>query len=108
MFDLATEPPIPLAEAVKLIPPARSGKATHLSTLIRWILTGVKSPTGEVVRLEGIRIGARWMTSRAAIQRFADRLNPHPNGSSAPTPRTPAQRQRASERAATELENEGI
>jgi hypothetical protein len=84
MLDLATEPPIPLAEAVKLIPPARCGKVTHLSTLMRWIRTGAKSPTGEVVCLEAIRLGGRWMTSRAAIQRFADRLTPHPNGGSPP------------------------
>ncbi len=38
MFDTTVENPIPLAEATKLVPPARQGKRTHLSTLLRWIL----------------------------------------------------------------------
>jgi hypothetical protein len=113
MLDTTLEKPIPLAEAAKLIPPARQGKRTHLSTLLRWILRGAKNPAGETVHLEAIRLGARWMTSREALQRFAERLTPPSTDSStaiAPRtpPRTPMQRQRASNRAEKELAKAGI
>jgi hypothetical protein len=108
MLDTTTETPISLAEAAKLIPPARQGKRTHLSTLLRWIIKGARNPVGEIVRLEGIRIGSRWMTSREALQRFAERLTPRSDGPSAIAPRTPMQRRRASELAARELARIGI
>jgi hypothetical protein len=109
VLDLTTEKALPLAEACRIVPPARSGKKTHLSTVLRWILKGAKSPTGEMVKLEALRIGSRWVTSREALQRFAERLTPSPNGQSAPhPPRTPTQRQRAADRAAQELDRLGI
>jgi len=76
MFDTTLETPIPLAEAAKLIPPAGQGKRTHLSTLLRWILRGARNPAGQVVRLAAVRLGNRWMTSREALQRFAEALTP--------------------------------
>ncbi|SRR5579871_1436852 len=108
MFDTTTESPIPLAEAAKLIPPARSGKKTHLSTLLRWILSGARNPAGEIVRLEAIRLGSRWMTSREALQRFAERLTPSVNPAPSTTTRTATQRQRSAEKAGRELDRIGI
>jgi hypothetical protein len=61
------------------------------------------------VRLEGLRLGSRWVTTRQALQRFAEALTPRLGGTgSAPAPRTEAKRRRASERAASELERAGI
>jgi hypothetical protein len=108
MFEITTERPIPLREAVKVVPPARGGKKTHLSTLLRWILRGAKGPSGEMVRLEAVRLGGRWMTSRDALQRFAERLTPRLDGHALSTPRSPEKRRRASEKAAAELERMGI
>jgi hypothetical protein len=108
VLDLAIETPLPLTTAAKLVPPGRNGKRTHLSTLQRWILLGVKSPSGEIVRLEGLRLGGRWLTSRQALQRFAERLTPAIGDAPSPPHRTPGRRQQASERAARELEKEGI
>jgi hypothetical protein len=109
MFDTTIGTPIPLAEAAKYVPPARQGKKTHLSTLLRWILTGVRTRSGEIVRLEALRLGNRWMTSREAIQRFAERLTPRIEGASTPIPpRTTGQRQRAAERAGHALGKIGI
>jgi hypothetical protein len=108
VFDLTTETPVPLAEACKLVPPGRGGKTTHLSTLLRWILTGARSPSGDIVRLEAIRLGGRWMTSRQALQRFAEGLTPRLAADLTPAPRTPAARHRASQRAAGELTKNGI
>jgi len=109
MFDIFGEGPVPLAAATKLIPPGRSGKATAISTLVRWITTGAKDLHGQRVRLEAVRVGDRWMTSRPALERFIERLTPRFEDSEpAPAPRTMTQRQRAAERAAKELEAAGI
>jgi hypothetical protein len=107
MIDLTTETPIPLAAAARLIPPGRGGKNTHLSTLLRWILKGSKDSSGEFVRLEAVRLGGRWMTSREALQRFAERLTPALDPPAA-TPRTPGRRERAAERAGRALDKVGI
>jgi len=108
MLDLLTETPISLAAAARLIPPGRNGKATCLSTVLRWILRGSPGPDGIMVRLEGIRLGGRWMTTREAIQRFAERLTPRLDDDSTPAPRSQTARQRASEKAARELTARGI
>ena len=108
MIDLQTEQPISLAEAARSVPAARNGKRTHLSTILRWIIQGAKGPCGTRVMLEGIRLGNRWMTSRQALQRFADRLTPDLETPQPNPPRSPAQRQEASERAERELAKFGI
>jgi hypothetical protein len=108
MIDLTSERLIPLAEAAKMVPPARRGKKTHLSTLLRWVLKGAKAPDGTLVKLEALRVGGRWMTSREAIQRFALALTPRLDGGARPAPRTPAQRRRDDERAAKELGRAGL
>jgi hypothetical protein len=77
--------------------------------LLRWILTGARAPSGELVKLEGMRIGGRWMTSKEALQRFGERLTPrleHLDNST--RPRTPLRREQASKRAERLLEKTGI
>jgi hypothetical protein len=109
MLDLTTETPLPLATAAKLVPPGRNGRRTHLSTLLRWILRGAKSPSGVVVRLEAARLGSRWLTSREALQRFSAALTPRLDSATPPSGhRTPKQRERASERADRELDEAGF
>src|SRR6516162_3689488 len=76
MIDTTQEQLIRLADAARLIPPARRGKKTHESTVLRWILTGTKAPDGSTVRLDGIRLGGKWLTSREALQRFGEALTP--------------------------------
>ena len=107
-FDLTTEPLITLAAAAKLVPPARNGKRTHLSTLLRWITTGSAAPDGSRVRLEGVRLGSRWMTSAAALARFAETLTPRLAKVPGSSPRSPTKRRRESDRAAADLEKLGI
>jgi hypothetical protein len=108
MLDLTAETPLPLAAATKLVPPARSGKRTHISTLLRWILQGAKAPDGKTVRLEAVRLGGRWLTSAEALQRFAEALTPRLGDAPVTATRTPGRRRRASERAAADLESAGI
>jgi hypothetical protein len=108
MIDLTREEPLPLAAAAALIPPARRGKRTALSTMLRWVLSGVRLPSGGVVRLEAIRLGGRWMTSRSALQRFAVAQTPRLDGNDETAPTPLSGRRQASERAASKLESVGI
>jgi hypothetical protein len=110
VIDLTTETPVPLAAAAKWVPPGRNAKRTHLSTLLRWILDGATAPDGSRVRLEAVRLGGRWMTTREALSRFATALTPRLDtvDMKSPQVRTATSRQRASDRAAAELEKLGI
>jgi hypothetical protein len=106
---LTIESPIPLKDACRLVPPARRGLRCHLSTLVRWITVGCRGPSGERVKLEALRIGGRWVTSREALQRLAERLTPHLGGDTPASPhRTAGQQRRANERAGRKLEKKGI
>jgi hypothetical protein len=110
MIDLPKEHTLSLAQATHepLFPPGRNGAKPSLSCILRWILTGVKGPTGQFIRLEAVRLGGRWITSREAIQRFAERLTPQLELEPPPDKRTPAQRRRASEQAEAELDALGF
>jgi len=108
MIDLTRESVISLSQAADLLPPGRGGARPTLSCMLRWILKGARSPSGQRVHLEGLRVGGRWITSREALQRFAEALTPQLNGTQAPPPRSDSKRRQASERAARELERLGI
>jgi hypothetical protein len=108
VIDLSTESPLSLAAAAAQIPPARNGKRCHLSTVLRWVLRGARSPDGHFVKLEALRLGGRWITTRQALQRFALALTPRLGGDDHTAPRSPARRRRASERAAAELDKAGL
>jgi hypothetical protein len=55
-----------------------------------------------------VRLGGRWVTSREALQRFAERLTPRLDAEALTAPRSPGSRRRGSERAAAELEKLGV
>jgi Protein of unknown function (DUF1580) len=97
---LHEEPYITLAQAATRYPGHRGAKRLHPATLTRWILKGVTALNGQRGRLEAIRIGARWLTSETALQRFADALSAPVDAT--PT-RSPTARQKASDRADAEL-----
>jgi hypothetical protein len=115
MNDLLNERRIGLHEAAKLAPSYREGKPTHVSTILRWITKGVRLSNGELVRLEGVRLGGRWITSFEAFARFSERLTagaigdaPEPRQRLIPTAQQRRQRQRQLERVDRELEKAGI
>jgi hypothetical protein len=105
---ILSETMLSLAQAARRFPAGRKGAPVSLSCVLRWILQGAKAPDGTVVRLEGVRVGGRWLTSVEALARFAERLTPRREGVGEPAPRTPTQRRRAAERAERELERLGI
>lgn len=45
-----------------------------VQTLRRWARKGVVAPDGERIYLQITRIGKKWLSSRAAIERFNERL----------------------------------
>lgn len=96
MIDLRTE-------HVELINELARENHSHASTFIRWITKGSRG-----VRLEAIRLGGRWFSSRAALQRFAQALTPLPGNDPALRPPTPSQQKRGSQKAAEELRKLGF
>jgi len=107
MIDLTEETTINLKQVAEHVPVGRRGRPLHLSTVLRWILHGTKAPSGQIVRLEGIRLGGKWITSVQAVQRFSERLTPSLEVAERPSP-TRTKRERASQRAARELEKLGV
>ncbi len=99
-----------LSAAGRLFPAHRGEGTVDPSTVFRWVTKGGKTVGGQVVKLEAVRVGGRWLTSRAALARFVAALTPAADPTPkplAPVSRTTAARQKASERAAHELEKRG-
>ena len=98
---LLSETTIGLSAAAALLGVGRGNRPIHPATLTRWILRGIRGPDGQRIKLEGVRVGSSWRTSREAVARFVDALTP--GAAAAPITRTPTARRRASERAEEEL-----
>jgi hypothetical protein len=63
---------VPLSEVAKLIP-GRGDKNITVNTLIRWCRHGVRiAGTNSYIRLEGVLMGRRWMTTPDAVAKFLD------------------------------------
>src|SRR5262245_53624302 len=105
---LLAETLVGLCEAARRLPPGRGGRPVSFSCVLRWITDGVSGPDGRRVKLEGVRVGGRWLTSEEALARWAERLTPRLDAERAAPPRPAAQRRRAGERAARELDRIGI
>lgn len=108
VHDLTRETLLSLAQAARRFPSYRAGRPVNPSTIWRWCRQGVRVPGVGVVRLECVRVSGRWLTSEEAISRFVAAQTPPADAEARPTPRTPPQRRKASERAARELDRIGI
>jgi hypothetical protein len=108
MLDITAESVLSLNQAARELPPGRGGRPVSLGCILRWVLEGAKAPDGKRVRLEALRMGGRWITSRESLQRFAEALTPRLSDAPMSSPRTPGRRQKAADRAARELEKVGI
>lgn len=103
--QLAGELLINLSVAAARYPGHRGDTRLSPATLTRWILRGARSVDGRTVHLAALRCGHRWLTSHEAMSRFMEALRAEVQEQ---TPaRTPAQRDRAAERASRELERMG-
>ncbi len=101
-IDIASE--IAAGDGVALVEVARLQK-TNISTIFRWVIRGLPRGSGERVKLEAIKRGRKWITTRPALTRFFAAL---PKSAPAPvTPaRTPTQRERDSARARQRLQSD--
>ncbi len=92
MIDTTLEELISLETGAKVYPPGRNGRNRHVSYLIRGITRGINGH-----RLEAVRDGSRWLTSREALQRWMELQTAAVLGDSPPADR-PSRRE-AAERA---------
>ena len=111
-IDLRNESVLSLTDACRSLPKI-DGKRPHPSTLWRWCRHGVRSRSGERIRLEHARLGHRIVVSREALGRFANRLaelDAEPAAPTHPIPRsrTATQRERDIARAEAELAEAGL
>lgn len=78
----------------------------------RYSRKGMRSADGKrFVRLEAVKVGARWLSSQAAVDRLIAAVNePTPKQTSpeATPSRTPSQRQAENERSRRVLDAEGV
>ena len=81
---LTDEPLVPLREATAFFDRVR-GKPPRVSTLTRWILRGVRAGSLRV-KLEAVRQGVRWMTSKPAVRRFLESTARHSVPTDTPVP----------------------
>lgn len=72
MRNLQHESLIRLVDAARIVNPK---KPPHAASIHRWCSVGVRGTRLEIVRLGGVR----W-TSREAVRRFLDALNPETAG----------------------------
>jgi hypothetical protein len=75
MIDFNEESLISLQEAAKILPRRRAGRPVHVSCVYRWTQIGVKG-----IVLESVQVGGSRCTSRAALNRFFERLTEIANG----------------------------
>jgi hypothetical protein len=96
---IVDEGAMPLSKAVR-------GLATP-NTGVRWHYLGITGPHGERVYLEAIRVGGKLHTSRQAVLRFLEKLQPQADGSDLAT-RSPSARRRSADAAGAELSKMGV
>lgn len=97
MTDILTETVLTIAQAAREEPGAKGAAHASRYRLVRWATRGVRAG-GVVVRLEAIRSGGNWVTSREALARFRAATTAAAGGPVAPA-RTPTERRRESEAA---------
>jgi Protein of unknown function (DUF1580) len=106
-MSILDETTISLHEAAAQFPGRCPGKKLNFSTVWRWVLKGVTA-NGQVVKLQAVRLGSRWITSKEAIRRFSEALTPtNTNTQVEKSGRTPSRRARDNSAAKKQLEEIG-
>lgn len=106
-MNIFEEDCLSISQLCKILPVGRNGKRPTFSTVWRYVLEGAKLPNGERVKLEAVRFGGKWVSSKQAAQRFVEALSSAAADVPSPFRGRPA-RNRAAEQAAAELSERGI
>jgi hypothetical protein len=93
------------AAAAKLFGQSRKDSSVSPSCVWRWAKHGVEISGGDRVRLEALKLGSRWLTSKGAMQRFLARLQRADQTTSA---RTTKERSASDADAGRQLQRFGI
>jgi hypothetical protein len=101
MIDVEQEQLVSFSALAKSLPRRRRDRPVHVSTIHRWRRPGLRG-----VRLEAIRVGGAWHTTREAFARFCERLTAAETGNCTSVLST-AERGHAHETADTALAKEG-
>jgi len=99
---LLNETIIFLQDVPRLMPRTPRGRPIHLCTVVRWKDRGLRG-----VKLEAVRLGGRWVTSREALERFVERLTSAASAGGAASETTATVNRRA-DQAGEVLKREGI
>jgi hypothetical protein len=101
--------PLTVSRVCRRFPGARGARNVTPSTVTRWILSGCPARNGERVKLAATRCGSRWLIRQCDLNAFFEALATDPGGTTANTPplRSPAARNKASDRAGRDLERRG-
>jgi Protein of unknown function (DUF1580) len=97
---LTAEGLIGMVEAAASMGTFRGGRPCHLSTIARWATKGIRLPNGQILKLEVLRCGNTFRTSKAALRRL---LEAQQDTTAIDPPRTPTERRRANDRAVAKL-----
>ena len=89
-IDIAHEHLVTFSELARSLPRRRGDRPVHVATIHRWRSRGLKG-----IRLEAIRIGGAWHSSREAFGRFADRLTAQVEAAEVALPATTSRRSHA-------------
>ncbi len=76
MRDLLSESVLLLPEVPEVVGANRFGRRLSRGSPWRWATMGLRGPDGSRVRLEAVKLGRDWFTSREAVERFVERLRP--------------------------------
>ena len=68
-IDLERQSLITFSQLASRLPPRRSGRPVHVSTVHRWRFPGIRG-----VRLEAIRVGGSWLTTAESFASFCREL----------------------------------
>jgi hypothetical protein len=73
-IDLLSESTVSLNYARRKLIPVLNRKPISPPTIYRWIGKGVLAGDGSRVKLEAVRVGRSFVTTREAVKRFFDEL----------------------------------
>jgi hypothetical protein len=100
----------PFAAVARSLPPFRSGRPVHPSTISRWRSPGVKRRDGTWITLRAVRLPSGWVTTLEWVRTFIRDVTAERTGRPASVPEIPitTRRRREIERVDRELDALGI